>query len=69
MLDVDRVLRQDRWMRAMTGLNLQAFARLLVSFSMAYEAAEQQETVRSEYSNRGFFATFNHCKLSPSYFN
>jgi hypothetical protein len=43
MLDVERVLRQDRWMRAMTGLNLQAFARLLVSFSMAYEQAEQQD--------------------------
>ena len=33
MLDVDRVLRQERLMRAMTGLTLPAFARLLVSFS------------------------------------
>lgn len=53
MLDVDRVLRQDRWMRAMTGLNLQAFARLLVSFSMAYEAAEQQDLTPRQRARGG----------------
>ena len=53
MLDVDRVLRQDRLVRAMTGLNLQAFARLLVSFSMASETAEQQDPTPRQRARGG----------------
>lgn len=36
MLDIERILRQDRLMRAMTGLNRQAFEALLPSFAVAY---------------------------------
>lgn len=53
MLDMERVLRQDRWMRAMTGLNLQAFAKLLVSFSLAYEAAKQQDSTPRQRGRGG----------------
>ena len=37
MLNLERILKQDRLMRAMTGLNLKAFEELLPSFSQAYE--------------------------------
>jgi DDE superfamily endonuclease/Helix-turn-helix of DDE superfamily endonuclease len=36
MLDIERILGQDRLMRAMTGLNRQAFAALVPSFVVAY---------------------------------
>jgi DDE superfamily endonuclease/Helix-turn-helix of DDE superfamily endonuclease len=39
MLDINRIFKNDRLMRAMTGLNLVAFERLLPSFSAAYQAA------------------------------
>lgn len=53
MLDLHRVLRQDRLMRAMTGLNLQAFARLLVSFSLASEQAEQADATPRQRARGG----------------
>jgi hypothetical protein len=37
MLNLERILVQDRLMRAMTGLNLKAFEELLLSFTKAYE--------------------------------
>jgi Helix-turn-helix of DDE superfamily endonuclease len=37
MLNLERILAQDRLMRAMTGLNLKSFEELLPSFSEAYE--------------------------------
>jgi hypothetical protein len=37
MLNLDRILQNDRVMRAMTGLNRQAFEALLPSFSEAYQ--------------------------------
>lgn len=37
MLNLERILNQDRLMRAMTGLNRKAFATLLPSFTIAYE--------------------------------
>lgn len=43
MLDIERVARQDRWLRALTGLNVQAFVHLLVPFYEAYLEAEQRE--------------------------
>ncbi len=37
MLDIERILKQDRLIRAMTGLNSQAFNALLPSFTEASE--------------------------------
>jgi hypothetical protein len=37
MLDIERILKQDRLIRAMTGLNSKAFNTLLPSFTEAYE--------------------------------
>ena len=37
MLDLERILKQDRLIRAMTGLNRKAFESLLRSFAEAYE--------------------------------
>jgi hypothetical protein len=37
MLNLERILTQDRLMRAMTGINLKAFEELLISFTKAYE--------------------------------
>lgn len=39
MLDIQRAFKNDRLMRAMTGLNLTAFDALLPSFSQAYKEA------------------------------
>ncbi|CAA9356861.1 Mobile element protein [uncultured Leptolyngbya sp.] len=43
MLDIQRVLKQDRLLRAMTGLNRKAFEALLETFSRLYEEARQQQ--------------------------
>lgn len=40
MLNIKRALKQDRLLRALTGLNLQAFEVLLAEFTLVYE--EQQ---------------------------
>ncbi|WP_421658095.1 hypothetical protein [Leptothermofonsia sp. ETS-13] len=37
MLNLDRILQNDRLLRAMTGLNRKAFEKLLPSFSEAYQ--------------------------------
>jgi hypothetical protein len=37
MLNLERILKQDRLLRAMTGLNRKAFKALLPSFTEAYE--------------------------------
>lgn len=42
MLNLERALKQDRLLRAMTGLNRKAFEALLPSFSTAYEQAVLQ---------------------------
>lgn len=44
MLDIERILGQDRLMRAMTGLNRQAFETLLPSFATAYRASLLQRS-------------------------
>jgi hypothetical protein len=36
MINVERILKQERLIRAMTGLNRKGFASLLVSFEEAY---------------------------------
>jgi hypothetical protein len=43
MLDIQRVLKQDRLLRAMTGLNRKAFEALLETFSRLYAEARQQQ--------------------------
>lgn len=39
MLNLERVLNQDRLLKALTGLTRQAFDALLPSFEQAYEAS------------------------------
>lgn len=41
MLDIERVLRQERLLRALTGLNRKAFEALMPEFSEAYEQTLQ----------------------------
>ena len=41
MLDIERILQQDRLVRAMTGLNRQAFYTLLPTFAAEYAQAEE----------------------------
>jgi len=43
MLNIDRVLKQDRLLRALTGLNRKAFEALLVAFSHLYEQTCQTQ--------------------------
>jgi hypothetical protein len=43
MLDIQRVLRQDRLLRALTGLNRKAFDALLTTFSPLYEQTRQTQ--------------------------
>ncbi|XGW00902.1 MAG: hypothetical protein ACAF41_33570 (plasmid) [Leptolyngbya sp. BL-A-14] len=43
MLDIQRVLHQDRLLRALTGLNRKAFEALLETFSHLYEQTRQQQ--------------------------
>lgn len=43
MLDVERALNQDRLLRALTGLNRQAFDALLETFSPVYEQTRQTQ--------------------------
>ncbi|MDZ4876863.1 MAG: hypothetical protein CLLPBCKN_006298 [Chroococcidiopsis cubana SAG 39.79] len=43
MLDIQRVLNQDRLLRALTGLNRKAFDELLDSFSLLYEQSRQSQ--------------------------
>jgi hypothetical protein len=41
MLDIERVLRQERLLRALTGLNRKAFEALMPRFSEEYEETRQ----------------------------
>lgn len=43
MLDIERVLKQDRLLRALTGLNRKAFEALLVAFNPLYEQSRQTQ--------------------------
>jgi hypothetical protein len=43
MLDIQRVLKQDRLLRALTGLNRKAFDALLTPFSSRYEQTRQTQ--------------------------
>jgi hypothetical protein len=55
MLNLERILKQDRLMRALTGLNRKAFEALLPSFTEAYERSlfnGQQERQRAPGGGR-----------------
>lgn len=43
MLDIERVLRQERLLRALTGLNRKAFEALMPKFSEVYEQVRQTQ--------------------------
>jgi hypothetical protein len=43
MLNLNRVMGQDRLLRALTGMNLQAFVRLLIPFDEVYNQVQQQD--------------------------
>jgi hypothetical protein len=43
MLNVGRVLNQDRLLRALTGLNRKAFDALLAAFRLLYEQTRQTQ--------------------------
>jgi hypothetical protein len=54
MLNIDRILRQDRLVRATTGLNRKAFDNLLVKFREVYLSWEQKrEKPRKRKSGGG----------------
>ena len=42
MLNIERILKQERLVRAMTGLNLKAFKALESSFEEAYQQSLNQ---------------------------
>ena len=46
MLDIERVLRQERLLRALTGLNRKAFEALMPKFSQVYEQTRQTQPRR-----------------------
>ncbi|MGI0495150.1 transposase family protein [Alkalinema pantanalense CENA528] len=79
MLNLERILKQDRLMRAMTGLNRKAFDALLSSFSQAYEQlVSKPETERKRAPGGGRKATLRtteqklfyillYCKCYPTF--
>ena len=53
MLDIKRASKNDRLMRALTGLNRTAFDALLPSFSIAYEEAHPVSKTRQRAPGGG----------------
>lgn len=48
MLDLDRILNQERLLRALTGLDRQRFDNLLLSFQEVYEQSRQRSTTERQ---------------------
>ncbi len=79
MLNLERILKQDRLIRAMTGLNLKAFEALLPSFTEAYERSlfnDQQGRQRAVGGGRKatlrtmaekLFYILLYCKCYPTF--
>lgn len=79
MLNLERIVNQDRLLRAMTGLNRKAFDALLPSFSAAYQySLFQPEKVRKRSLGGGRKATLGtmaekqlyillYCKCYPTF--
>ena len=53
MLNLERIFKQDRLIRAMTGLNSKAFKALLPSFTEAYEKSAIAAFVDTVLSVKG----------------
>lgn len=53
MLDINRVFKNDRLMRALTGMNLAAFDQLLPGFTQAYQAAHPLSSKRQRAPGGG----------------
>lgn len=79
MLDLERILKQDRLLRAMTGLNRKAFDALLPSFAQAYgQSLANPERIRKRAPGGGRKATLQtleaklfyslfYCKCYPTF--
>lgn len=53
MLSLERILRDDRLLRAMTGMNRKAFEALLPSFREAYEQRQTQPVAERQRAPGG----------------
>ncbi|NEP20455.1 MAG: hypothetical protein F6J97_26840 [Leptolyngbya sp. SIO4C1] len=53
MLDINRILKSDRLMGALTGLNRAAFDALVPSFTQAYQAAQLSSKQRQRAPGAG----------------
>jgi hypothetical protein len=77
MINIEKILKQDRQMRASTGLNQQAFEALLLSFEEAYqETLDKKRRWRSsgggrkaklETSTDKLFFILLYCKCYPTF--
>ncbi|MBW4661557.1 MAG: hypothetical protein KME15_23040 [Drouetiella hepatica Uher 2000/2452] len=53
LLNLERILRDDRLLRAMTGLNRKAFENLLPSFSEVYRQSQMKPDVERQRAPGG----------------
>jgi DDE superfamily endonuclease/Helix-turn-helix of DDE superfamily endonuclease len=79
MLNLDRILKQDRLLRAMTGLNRKAFEELLPSFAEAYQQSQIQSAIQRQRAPGGgrkatlrtsrdkLFYILLYCKCYPTF--
>lgn len=77
MLNLQRVLNQDRLLRALTGLNRQAFDALLAAFSPLYEQTRQTQPrqravgggrkARLQSTQAKLFFILFYCKCYPTF--
>lgn len=79
MLNLDRILQDDRLLRAMLGLNRKAFEKLLPSFSEAYQQSQMKPGVERKRASGGgrkatlrtigdkLFYILLYCKCYPTF--
>ncbi|MBW4541054.1 MAG: hypothetical protein KME43_18230 [Myxacorys chilensis ATA2-1-KO14] len=79
MLNLERILKQDRLLWAMTGLNCKAFESLLPSFAQAYEQSRVNRDVERQRAMGGgrkatlrtsrekLFYILLYCKCYPTF--
>jgi hypothetical protein len=79
MLNLERIFKQDRLLRAMTGLNRKAFEALLPSFAQAYEQSRLKPNVERQRAVGGgrkatlrtsrekLFYILLYCKCYPTF--
>jgi hypothetical protein len=53
MLDLERILTQDRLLRSLTGLNRKAFEALLPDFTEAYEQSRVKPHITRQHAPSG----------------